>query len=436
LTGASPNFIWHQWQLRWFRESRLDHIRRPPGSRSRTLDRKTGWLNGSLARRCTTSSGLNRLRLSLSARFGIFDVVLKKTCVRAGIPTPDRGYWAKKDAGKKTIQAAFPTRPPGMDDQVSIGSRGDGSHSYSNEGELLGPIGAPPEFSEPIEAVRAQIAEVVGNIAVPYKVCIWHPAIDRLLKEDEKRRERQLADPYPMSWNKPLFHTPFERRRFRILNSLFFAVASMNGKLSFQGREAREVHISFFQQHLHLTLDRPKKSNRRAQVLDSKEESSDTRLCLSILSGYGSETVLPDWEDDAQKLEMRMTDIAVEVILTAEIHYRESALRQHQWRIRRKGELEEEERKRKLEAECAEKERQKRIEQDRVNRLLRDAAACQQAGEIRKYVEAVRVALSGDESSSIDEFGRWSQWALTQADRIDPAIGGRFLKAMQDEDAR
>ena len=33
-----------------------------------------------------------------------------------------------------------------------------------------------------------------------------------------------------MSWNNPLFDTPFERRRLRILNSLFFAVAKMNGK--------------------------------------------------------------------------------------------------------------------------------------------------------------------------------------------------------------
>jgi hypothetical protein len=39
-----------------------------------------------------------------------------------------------------------------------------------------------------------------------------------------------------------------------------------------------------------------------------------------------------------------------------------------------------------------------------------------------------------DSSSSIEEIEQRSQWALAQADRIDPAIGGRFLKAMQDED--
>jgi hypothetical protein len=372
---------------------------------------------------------------TLSARFGISDVALKKTCARAGIPTPDRGYWAKKDAGKDTFQAELPTRPPGMDDEVSIGSGCNGSYGYWNQEELLAPIGAPPEFAEPIEAVRARIVEIVGRVAVPHKVLNWHPAIDRLLKEDEKRREKQLSDPYPMSWDNPLFDTPFERRRLRILNSLFFAVAKMNGKPSVHGREAQEIHISFFQQHLHLRLEKPKISTRRARAENATGQSNDTKLCLSVVKFVGSEEVLATWQDDdVQKIENRMTDIAVQLILTAEIQYREHALHHYQWLIKRKAELEEEERKRKLEAERAERERQKRIEQGRINRLLRDAAAFQQAGEIRKYVEAIRQAQALD-ASSIDEFEQWSQWALAQADRIDPALSQKFLKAMQDEEA-
>jgi hypothetical protein len=369
---------------------------------------------------------------NLSVRFGISDVALKKTCARAGIPTPDRGYWAKKQAGKETFQAVLPTRPPGMDDEVSIASGGYGPYQYSSEEEILGFVGTPPQFAESIETVRARIAETVAQVAVPHKARTWHPTIDRLLKEDEKRREKQRTDPYPVSWDKPVFDTPFERRRLRVLNSLFLAVAKMNGKSSVYGREARDIRISFFHQHLHLTLDRPKKSNRHAQA----RESSDTGLCLSILRGFGSETVLAFWQDeDAQKLEMQMTALAVQIILTAEIQYRENSLHQYQWRVQRKTELEEEQRKRKLEAERAEKERQKRIEQARINRLLRDAAAFQQAREIRKYVEVIRSATARDSSASMDEVEKWSEWALAQADRIDSAIDGRFLKAIQDEDA-
>lgn len=334
---------------------------------------------------------------TLSARFGISDVALKKTCERAAIPAPHRGYWVAKDAGRKTFQAELPIRPPGMDDEVVIGGSNKRWYHYWSDEELLGPIGASPEFSEPIEGVRACIAETVGRVTVPNKVSSWHPAINRLLKEDEKRREKQLNSPYAMSWDKPFFDTPFERRRLRIL-CLFFAVAKMNGRPFVRGHEARDIGIFFFQQHLPIALDRPKRSNRRVQP-NTQEESSDMKLCLSILTGWGSETAVATWQDDdAQKLESRMTEMATQVILTAEVEYRETALRHHKWRIERKAELEEEERKRKLEAERAERERQKRIEQGRVNRLLRDAAAFQQAGEIRKYVEAIRLAQARDNS--------------------------------------
>jgi hypothetical protein len=57
---------------------------------------------------------------TLCSRFGISDVALKKTCACSEIPTPERGYWAKKDAGKPTLQIALPIHPPGMDDQVPI----------------------------------------------------------------------------------------------------------------------------------------------------------------------------------------------------------------------------------------------------------------------------------------------------------------------------
>jgi REP element-mobilizing transposase RayT len=66
-------------------------------------------------------------------------------------------------------------------------------------------------------------------------------------------------------------------------------------------------------------------------------------------------------------------------------------------------------------------------------RLLRDATAFQQASEIRKYVEAIRSAQMRDESFFPEEVEQWSTWALAQADRIDPAIDGAFLKSMEDE---
>jgi hypothetical protein len=136
---------------------------------------------------------------TLAATFGISDVALKKTCARAHIPTPERGYWAKKDAGKPTRQAPLPPRPPGMDDEVQIGGGNSWYWNWSRE-ELLGPIPPAPQFEETLERVRERIAPIIGKVSVPRQVRAWHPAIARLLAEDERRRQKQEASPYPFSW--------------------------------------------------------------------------------------------------------------------------------------------------------------------------------------------------------------------------------------------
>jgi hypothetical protein len=62
----------------------------------------------------------------LCERFGISDVALKKTCAKADISTPERGYWARKEAGKNVQQIVLPRRAPGM-----VGTRGGGSKAQA-----------------------------------------------------------------------------------------------------------------------------------------------------------------------------------------------------------------------------------------------------------------------------------------------------------------
>jgi hypothetical protein len=373
---------------------------------------------------------------TLAAQFGLSDVGLKKACARAAIPTPDRGYWAKRGAGKETIQVALPKREPGMSDEVVVAGGGNYWHHNWTEEELLGLLPSPPEFPESIESVRERIAKVIGIVTVPQKVKGWHPAIDQLLKEDERRREQQRFAVYPTSWNAPQFDSPLERRRLRILNILFFAVARMNGKPTISNHEPRSIHVSFYEQHVGITLDQPARPRHRGNSAAKQPSSSDDgKLLFSILQGRGSEASSATWQDDDDsKIETRLTEIAIELILTSERQYRDAQIRQYQWRVERRAELEEKERQRKIEAERAERARQKRIEQARIDRLLKDAAAFQQANEIRKYVEALRSSQTGKEMASSEEFERWSRWALAQADRIDPAIHGSFLAAMRDEE--
>lgn len=367
---------------------------------------------------------------TLALRFGLSDLALRKACARAHIPTPDRGYWAKRDSGKPTRRDALAPRAPGMDDEVDIGG---GNRWYQNGSReaLLAPIPPEPEFEDTIETIRARIVKEIGKVTVPRDVHIWHPVIERLLADDEKRQQKPLSSPNPAFWDAPRFNSPSARRRLRILNSLFLATATMGGKPAIQGREARNIRLVFYHQHVEFTLDPPK--SQKVKDRSSDPALSTDQLCLTIHSVPGSMEVRHLWaDDDLGKLESRMTEIAVDFILTAELLYRERVIQYRKWRIQRKAQIEAQDRKSRAEAERVEDEKQKRLEQASIDRLLKDAAAFHQANQIRDYIAGLTSKIPQNGNADMEEFERWKAWALTQADRIDPAVNKTYLNT-QDE---
>ncbi|TNM66143.1 tyrosine-type recombinase/integrase [Aliirhizobium smilacinae] len=59
-------------------------------------------------------------------------------------------------------------------------------------------------------------------------------------------------------------------------------------------------------------------------------------------------------------------------------------------------------------------------EQKRLEQLINKATAFRQAEEIRAYVNAVVARSSGDPFTINDDLSQWADWALRQADSIDP----------------
>src|SRR6185437_6651683 len=55
--------------------------------------------------------------------FGISDVALKKICDKHRVPTPTRGYWAKKVAGKRIRQTPFHETSDGGLERIVIHGR-------------------------------------------------------------------------------------------------------------------------------------------------------------------------------------------------------------------------------------------------------------------------------------------------------------------------
>ncbi len=248
----------------------------------------------------------------LAKQFGISDVALAKTCRRAEIPVPKRGYWAKSQAGKKVTRIALPPRGPGVSDDVFVGGRRYHWYEIPDE-ELLEPIPLPADFPDDIEETRKLASKKIEKIKVQSTLIHAHPLIARLLEEDNDRREKQLASPYPFSWDKPLFETQSEQRRLRILNALFCALESAGFAPWLRGKDGRDLGIRVGGQSVTLKLERAETSRTGKK---SERATNAHPLCLEILMSSGSEGTLRSWSDvQDERIERMLHDIAIEIIV-------------------------------------------------------------------------------------------------------------------------
>jgi hypothetical protein len=176
-------------------------------------------------------------------QFDISDVALKKTCTKFDIPVPARGYWARRQAGKPTTQVVLPARAAGMSDEVVVGGRNRYWYGQLSEEEILGTLPESPTFPEDLALVRDRVGKAIGKLSVPKAMTAPHPAIARPIALDDARRQKQAASAYAFSWAAPLFDSPLEQRRLRLLNAVFLAVARCGGKAETRGpRSPRGPH--------------------------------------------------------------------------------------------------------------------------------------------------------------------------------------------------
>jgi hypothetical protein len=89
---------------------------------------------------------------ALAPRLGISETKLKKACASALIPLPDRIHWAKRRAGKATVQTDLPIRSPGMNESVFLEGTQYSWLQGLSDNEILGWPLEPPAFTESISS--------------------------------------------------------------------------------------------------------------------------------------------------------------------------------------------------------------------------------------------------------------------------------------------
>ena len=102
----------------------------------------------------------------LSKEYGLSDVGLAKACRRYNIPIPPRGYWAKKQAGKRVSRPALPP---------------EGRKEYGDQVRLSGPSPTRPvepvEDPPPAHPLIAAEADPANAISVPEDLRVRHPLL-------------------------------------------------------------------------------------------------------------------------------------------------------------------------------------------------------------------------------------------------------------------
>jgi hypothetical protein len=202
-------------------------------------------------------------------------------------------------------------------------------------------------------------------------------------------------------------------------------------KPSVSEKEGRSLSVLIGDARVYFSLDAvgiEKQLERERQGYAFQPRNSKDKMRLTFLSHSRSDKTARSWQDSGgDRLENHLREIAVELIVQAEQSYRGGMIYHRELLIQRKAEVEERERKRQIEADRQRKERQAKLEKARVDHLLGQVETFHRAGLIRTYVAAIHQAnKSAPQPMSDEELKSWSEWALGQADRIDPVVSGRY----------
>lgn len=347
----------------------------------------------------------------LAARYRLSGNGLSKACRRADIPVPQRGYWAKLQAGHKVVKTPLP--PAKVDTPSSV---------------TIEPLTKKPEPSVPAPisvSVREKIdaAKQAGKpVIVPATLAHPHRILAAWLQEDRRQWQQRRHDPHLGRWHKPIDKTDLDKRRLRILSALFKALEERGYKLIVDSSHyAREVQIELGNEKISVKLEERIRQVRRQLTEKEKAERSflstgqkwtqekvaigELTLKIAEPNRYG---IAREWRDEpGAPIESKLDDVMAQFAGVFE-----------ELRLRRQREAEERERQWKI----AEERRRAEIEQKRemilFHRLIAYCDDWRKASNIRAFVAVI--GASPLAAADTEQFATWKSWALGYAERVDP----------------
>lgn len=265
---------------------------------------------------------------TIATRLKLSDVGLAKACRKAGIPVPPRGYWAKRDAGKRVMRTPLPPRGFGQSSTVEVG----GSRYSYGVYDPTSPLPPKPMFEDNIAAVRDRAEQRFKEVAIRATLARPHRAIAQLLAKDDERREVAAKSKYAFLSDNPFFDAPFERRRLKILNALFTALEHAGFRASATGKHALGGSAQIGDTWVQFRLDSPGSKDEEDRLYGPRKPPGSMDLEFQIGSDSSRK-----WKDEKDRpLEDCLREILIAIVVHGGQAYRDHKNRTYEWAVERK----------------------------------------------------------------------------------------------------
>jgi len=353
----------------------------------------------------------------LAGRFGISDVGLAKTCKRMGIPRPPRGYWRRKETGRKVEVPPLP--PPKPTDQLTaefypmLHPRSPKPPSR----ELI-PVEVFQSFDQPHPLVALTL-ERLNNGTEDKKGLLVSTAKQRLaltVSRGQLDRSLRLYDAILKTW---------EREGNEVLLGREAPVQTVLRS----GAETLQISI---EEEISTIVTPPAEE----QLLTPKwrwKQRSETR-CNGTLKILLSGDRLGDWRRFARRfrigdfvpVEKRASGIvaaALDYLADRKVYLAEEERK----RKEREERYRVEEARRRLEEEA---QRRREFERKQVEDFFQAAKDWDKARRLREFIAECERRMM-ESGVAKEEIERWTVWARGKVDELDPLTGGYLESALR-----
>ncbi len=348
-----------------------------------------------------------RPMIHVAKDLGITGNGLARACERLGVPYPQRGYWAKKQAGKPIKQDPLPALKEGAKDWTDI----------------TPPAPKRARLPEAIH-VAAEVSALSTGLSIPDDMTDLHKLVHSWIKEHEKDQQERAVDHRramrERGWSSPLIPdlTERDRYRFRVTSAIFKGLEQAGCKIE-QALVSGKATILTGKQKVEISVAekmvRSTKSWQEARAWTAFSQFAKSGLDAS---GYLRVTIntwipgkQPEWvESDKTKMETMLPAIiggiaAMEPILERQAREREEQHQRYQ---------EEESRRR-------ERQRIATIDNKRWERFRQHAIDWNEATRIAAFITEVEAQAGETSDPGLKE---WIAWARTKLDALNPLIAG------------